>query len=62
MQANMLETVVDQLDLKFNEEVSEFLSETFKIPMKEVVRTTIKLVAKEREIPKKEVYKIAINI
>lgn len=49
MQANMLETVVDQLDLKFNEEVSEFLSQTFKIPMKEVVRTTIKLVAKGGE-------------
>lgn len=49
MQANMLDSIVDQLDLKFNEEVSNFLVEQFKIPMKEVVRTSIKLIAKGGE-------------
>lgn len=49
LQANMLDQVIENLDLKFDAEVSEFLSENFKIPMKEVVRTSIKLIAKGGE-------------
>ena len=37
----------DSIDIKFSERLSEDLQETFKIPMKKVVKTTISLVEKQ---------------
>jgi hypothetical protein len=48
-EADMLDAVIDNLDLKFDEDVANLLSGSFDIPMKEVVRTTIKLQEKEEE-------------
>ena len=37
------------IDIKFNEDISTLLSETYKIPMKEVVKTTVSLVEEAKE-------------
>lgn len=43
LESGQLENVLDKLDIKFDEELSDMLVENYQVPMKEVVRTSIKL-------------------